>query len=345
MQGGGGRASGGPPGGFRDIPVNALIPNALTVLGLSLGLTAIRLALLDRWEIAVAAIIAAGIVDGLDGRVARILKASTAFGAQLDSLSDFLCFGVAPALMLYLWALQEGRAAGWAVALIYSVCMALRLARFNAGLANPDRPAWTSKFFTGLPAPAASIVVLIPMMLSFELGDTVLRQPLLVAFHVVFVALLMVSTIPMYAGKGIRVRPDHVLPALLRKFHQAHSEGRAEVSVWGSGTPRREFLHVDDLARACLFTMQTYDAAGILNVGVGQDLSIAQLAQLIAEVVGFEGQIVYDASKPDGTPRKLLDVSRLTALGWQAKIGLRQGIEQSYAWYLEQLASQASRAS
>ncbi len=200
---------------LRDIPVNALIPNALTVLGLCLGLTAIRFALLDRWEIAVAAIIAAGIVDGLDGRVARILKASTAFGAQLDSLSDFLCFGVAPALMLYLWTLQEGRAAGWAVALLYSVCMALRLARFNAGLANPDRPAWTSKFFTGLPAPAASGVVLIPMMLSFEFGDTVLRQPLLVAFHVVFVALLMVSTIPMYAGKGIRVRPDHVLPVLL----------------------------------------------------------------------------------------------------------------------------------
>ena len=127
------------PRRFRDIPVNALIPNALTVLGLSLGLTAIRLALLDRWEIAVAAIIAAGIVDGLDGRVARILKASTAFGAQLDSLSDFLCFGVAPALMLYLWALQEGRAAGWAVALIYSVCMALRLARFNAGSSEERR--------------------------------------------------------------------------------------------------------------------------------------------------------------------------------------------------------------
>ncbi len=200
---------------LRAIPINALIPNALTVLGLGLGLTAIRLALIERWETAVIFVVAAGVVDGLDGRVARILKASTTFGAQLDSLSDFLCFGVAPALMLYLWSLHEGGAAGWAVALLFSICMALRLARFNAGLANPERPAWTSKFFTGLPAPAASGIALMPMMLSFEFGDTVFRQPILVALHAVFVALLMVSTIPMFAGKGIRIRPDHVLPVLL----------------------------------------------------------------------------------------------------------------------------------
>ncbi|MFQ5786275.1 MAG: CDP-alcohol phosphatidyltransferase family protein, partial [Alphaproteobacteria bacterium] len=200
---------------LRGISVNALVPNALTVLAICLGLTAIRYALLDRWEVAVAAIIAAGVVDGLDGRVARILKASTEFGAQLDSLSDFLCFGVAPALSLYLWTLQDGRAAGWAVALLFSVCMALRLARFNASLLNPDRPAWTSKFFTGLPAPASSAIALLPMMLSFEFGDTFLREPAVVALHLIVVSLLTISTIPMYSGKGLRVRHEHVLPVLL----------------------------------------------------------------------------------------------------------------------------------
>ena len=129
---------------LRGLSVNALIPNALTVLGLCMGLTSIRFALLERWELAVGAIIAAGIIDGLDGRVARILKASTEFGAQLDSLSDFLCFGVAPAIVLYLWTLHEGGGAGWTVALFFSVCMALRLARYNVSLANPDRPAWAA---------------------------------------------------------------------------------------------------------------------------------------------------------------------------------------------------------
>ncbi|MEE8204247.1 MAG: CDP-diacylglycerol--serine O-phosphatidyltransferase [Alphaproteobacteria bacterium] len=200
---------------LRELPVNALVPNALTVLGLCLGLTAIRFALLDRWEAAVVAIIAAGFVDGLDGRVARILKASTEFGAHLDSLADFLSFGVAPAMVLYLWSLQEGRAAGWAVALLFAVCMALRLARFNASMANPDRPAWTSHYFTGLPAPTASGIVLMPMMLSFEFGDVFFREPVIVALHAIAVALLMVSTIPMYSGKGIRVRHEHVLPVLL----------------------------------------------------------------------------------------------------------------------------------
>ncbi len=200
---------------LRGLSVNALIPNALTVLGLCMGLTSIRFALLERWELAVAAIIAAGIIDGLDGRVARILKASTEFGAQLDSLSDFLCFGVAPAIVLYLWTLHEGGAAGWTVALFFSVCMALRLARFNVSLANPDRPAWAARFFVGLPAPAASGIVLLPMMLSFEFGGGFLDRPLVVALHTVFVALLGVSTLPMYSGKGIRVRQKHVLPVLM----------------------------------------------------------------------------------------------------------------------------------
>jgi GDP-L-fucose synthase len=126
---------------------------------------------------------------------------------------------------------------------------------------------------------------------------------------------------------------SHVLPALLRKFHEAAQRGTGTVEVWGSGTPRREFLHVDDLADACLFLMRGYDAGGWINVGCGSDLSIAQLAATIARVVGFNGSIRFDTSKPDGTPRKLLDTSRMTALGWTPRIDLDSGLRSTYDWY------------
>ncbi len=135
-------------------------------------------------------------------------------------------------------------------------------------------------------------------------------------------------------GDNFDLQSSHVLPALMRKFHEAKVGGAREVVVWGTGQPRREFLHVDDLAEACLFLMEHYDDESIVNVGVGEDLSIRELAELVKQVVGFEGELRFDASKPDGTPRKLLDVSRLHALGWRARIPLRQGIEQTYAWYL-----------
>ncbi len=128
---------------------------------------------------------------------------------------------------------------------------------------------------------------------------------------------------------------SHVLPALLRKFHEAKEQGAEKVVVWGTGSPRREFLHVDDLADACLYLMQQYDGSDIVNIGTGTDLTIMELAQIIREVVGFRGQIVFDASKPDGTPVKLLDVSRLTSMGWTAKIPLVRGIEETYRWYLQ----------
>ncbi len=127
---------------------------------------------------------------------------------------------------------------------------------------------------------------------------------------------------------------SHVLPALIRKFHEAKEQGAGEVVVWGTGTPRRELLHVDDLADASLFLMRHYDGEEIINVGVGQDVTIAELARLVGEVVGYSGMIVFDATKPDGTPRKLLDVSRLDALGWRAKVSLRDGIVSTYQWYL-----------
>ena len=135
-------------------------------------------------------------------------------------------------------------------------------------------------------------------------------------------------------GDNFHLANSHVLPALIRKFHEAKAAGAGEVVVWGSGTPRREFLHVDDLADACVFLMQRYDDERIVNVGVGEDVSILELATLVQRVVGFEGRIVLDASKPDGTPRKLLDVSRINALGWRARIGLEDGIRETYRWFL-----------
>jgi GDP-L-fucose synthase len=129
---------------------------------------------------------------------------------------------------------------------------------------------------------------------------------------------------------------SHVLPALIRKFHEARVSNAPYVTLWGSGTPRREFMHVDDLAEACVFLMNNYEGSEPLNIGVGNDLTIAELAATIAEVVGFTGRIEYDATKPDGTPRKLLDVSRVNALGWRARIALRDGIAQTYQWFQQQ---------
>ncbi len=126
---------------------------------------------------------------------------------------------------------------------------------------------------------------------------------------------------------------SHVLPALIRKFHEAKERGENRVTLWGTGTPKREFLHVDDLADACVFLMNHYDESEIINIGAGRDLTIAELAEMIAQVVGFKGEILYDPSRPDGTPVKRLDVSRLSRLGWRAKISLKKGLKETYQWY------------
>jgi GDP-L-fucose synthase len=130
---------------------------------------------------------------------------------------------------------------------------------------------------------------------------------------------------------------SHVLPALIRKVHEAKQGGAKEVSVWGSGTPRREFLHVDDLADACFFLLENYDSPEIVNIGCGEDVSIQELAETVCEVLGFEGSLAFDTSKPDGTPRKLMHVGRLLALGWKPRIALKEGIRDSYAWFLKSL--------
>ena len=140
-------------------------------------------------------------------------------------------------------------------------------------------------------------------------------------------------------GDNFDLENSHVLPALIRKVHEAKIESRPEVVIWGTGTPRREFLHVDDLASAAVFLMQHYDDPGIINVGTGQDITIADLAQLIARIVGYSGRLVFDSSKPDGTPRKLLDITRLSNLGWRASISLEDGIRSTYNSFLENIAS------
>ena len=137
-------------------------------------------------------------------------------------------------------------------------------------------------------------------------------------------------------GDNFDLKTSHVLPALIRKFHEAKMKGHQSVEVWGTGTPRREFLYVDDLADACLFLINNYEEDDIINVGVGKDQPILQLAEMVGEVVGFEGDLGFDHTKPDGTPLKLLDISRLTALGWQAQTPLREGIRLAYQWFLEQ---------
>ncbi|MEW6664786.1 MAG: GDP-L-fucose synthase [Thermodesulfobacteriota bacterium] len=138
-------------------------------------------------------------------------------------------------------------------------------------------------------------------------------------------------------GDNFDLETSHVLAALIRKIHEAKMRRETTVTVWGTGTPRREFLHVDDLADACLFLMERYEESEIINIGVGKDISVRELAELIAEVVGYRGRISFDPSKPDGTPRKLLDVGRLEALGWKSRISLREGIRGTYEWYRKRL--------
>ncbi len=138
-------------------------------------------------------------------------------------------------------------------------------------------------------------------------------------------------------GDNFDLKNSHVLPALIRKFHEAKESGAQRVTVWGTGKPRREFLHVDDLADACIHLMLHYDGEEIVNVGVGEDLTIRELAEMVSEVVGYKGEIVFDTSMPDGTPRKILNVQKIRGLGWQPKIPLRRGVEETYQWFLDNI--------
>ena len=202
---------------FRFIPVRTLLPNLITLLALCAGLTAIRLAVEDKLEWAVAAIVFAAMLDGVDGRLARMLKGTSRFGAELDSLADFVNFGVAPALVLYFWGLQELGHLGWIAAMVFAISTGLRLARFNVMIDDPNKPAWAAKFFMGMPAPAGAITVLLPIYVYF-LGMP--RLPGTAIFTFVYtsaIAVLMVSRLPVFSGKrvGKRVTPEMVLPVFV----------------------------------------------------------------------------------------------------------------------------------
>jgi CDP-diacylglycerol--serine O-phosphatidyltransferase len=200
---------------FKRLSLNKLIPNVLTVLALCAGLTAIRFGLQDRWELAVACIVLAGILDGLDGRLARLLGGTSRFGAELDSLSDFVNFGVAPALLLFFWSLDQAPGTGWPLALLLAICCGLRLARFNVSLDEDDRPPWATKYFTGVPAPAGAGLAIMPMMLEFEIANGFFQAPLLVGPWTAFVGFLMVSHIPTMSLKSFKVPQRFVLPTLM----------------------------------------------------------------------------------------------------------------------------------
>lgn len=201
---------------LRQIPVRYLVPNIVTLLALCSGITAIRLGMDGRFELAVACVILAALLDALDGRIARALKGSSKFGAELDSLADFVNFGVVPGLLIYMWSLNALKSLGWIVALALALCCALRLARFNVSIEDPDRPAWKINYFTGVNAPAGAMLAMLPMYLGFL--DLVPSGPEIAPYvlpYIAFVAISMVSRVPTFSGKGIgRVSREAVLPLL-----------------------------------------------------------------------------------------------------------------------------------
>ena len=207
---------------FKGPSFNRMIPNLLTLIGLCAGLTSMRFGLEGRFGAAAVAIVVAGAIDGLDGRLARLLKATSRFGAEFDSLADFLCFGVAPPFILYLWSLQRAGGFGYTPCLMFAVCMALRLARFNASLDSAPGPAYAYNFFTGVPAPAGAGLALFPLFLGLEAHQLGLdwlqraaQHPLFCAFVLVGTALLLVSTLPVWSFKNFKVPHEYVLPLLL----------------------------------------------------------------------------------------------------------------------------------
>jgi CDP-diacylglycerol--serine O-phosphatidyltransferase len=200
---------------FRPVPVRMLVPNVITLLAICAGLTAIRLSTEGRMELAVAAIVFAAVLDGLDGRVARMIKGQSKFGAELDSLADFVNFGVAPGLILYFWQLHELGNGGWIAAMVFAISGGLRLARFNATMDDPNKPPFAANYFTGVPAPAGAITVLLPIYLAFL---AIPRPPAaLTAVYTLVIAFLMVSRLPVFSGKQVKMRvpPEMVLPSFV----------------------------------------------------------------------------------------------------------------------------------
>lgn len=198
---------------FKGLSISKLIPNMITVSATCAGLTGVRFALDEKWEFAVVAIMVAGVLDALDGRMARLLNSASDFGAELDSLSDFVAFGVSPAFILYFWSLSALGGVGWAITLFLAICCGLRLARFNT---NIDKlPPYAYNYFTGVPAPAAAALALLPLMADFAYDLEILREPVLVAVWTIIVALLMVSRLPTFSFKKVKIPTAAILPILV----------------------------------------------------------------------------------------------------------------------------------
>ncbi len=201
---------------FQPIPIRYLLPNLITLLGLCSGVTAIRFAVEGRYEFAVGGVIFALVLDAMDGRLARYLQGTSRFGAELDSLADFVNFGVAPALMLYFWSLNTMKTLGWVICLMLAIACALRLARFNVALDDPNKPAWAAAFFTGMPAPAGAMLAMLPFYLGFlgfiDEGHSHVKA---IAVFVVLIAVLMVSRVPTFSGKNITRVPRNLFLPLL----------------------------------------------------------------------------------------------------------------------------------
>ncbi len=200
----------------RGVPVRVLLPNVVTLLGLCVGLTSIRMAIEGRFEYALLAIAGAAALDGLDGRMARLLKASSRFGAELDSLSDFVCFGVAPAVVLFLWGFSDIRSLGWIVVLIFAIAAALRLARFNVALDDAGKPIWENAFFVGVPVPAGAILLMLPLYMEGLGLPKAWALPQIIAVYSVIIAALMASRVRTFSGKliGRRIEPEYIAPVI-----------------------------------------------------------------------------------------------------------------------------------
>jgi CDP-diacylglycerol--serine O-phosphatidyltransferase len=201
---------------LRAFSIPRLLPNLVTLSSLCVGLTGLRFGLNGDYRNAVIAVMVAAVLDSLDGRLARRLNATSRFGAELDSLSDFVCFGVVPSLLMYLAIMSPAGAIGWVIALMFPICSALRLARFNTALfADAPQPAWAGSFFTGVPAPAGALLVMVPLMASFEIDLSVLRHPIIGGVFLVGVGALMVSRLPTFSLKKGRIPPQWVLPVMV----------------------------------------------------------------------------------------------------------------------------------
>ena len=200
---------------LQSLSFNRIFPNMITLLAMCAGLTAIRYGLNGQWDRAAAALVIAAMLDGVDGRVARMLRGTSKFGAELDSLADAVSFGVAPALMMYLWVMNGAGSIGWALCLLHALCAVLRLARFNTMVGQPDLPAWAHNYFTGVPSPGGAGIAILPLIAWLYTGAEVFTSPVLVGAFLLASSTLMVSRVPVYSGKHMRVKPALVLPMMI----------------------------------------------------------------------------------------------------------------------------------